>query len=211
VGDAESLGAGTGVSVGVGVAVSVGVGVAVSVGGGVAVSVGAGVVDGAGLGVVTGGFVVDPCSVPEPVPGVAPEPDVEPDAVLPDVQVTELPSAERTHTICDPVLDAEVVGFGVGVDEAWGAGCVVTVRADDPAGDVAPRRIVTGCVPAAGGSTTCTVLTVLRRTADFVPGCVCCVLEATGANRGQAGTLCVTGTAGAGVEVAPDETANAGE
>jgi hypothetical protein len=37
--------------------------------------------------------------------------------VVPDVQVTELPSGDRTQVICDPVLDAGVVGLGVGTED----------------------------------------------------------------------------------------------
>jgi len=56
--------------------------------------------------------------VAEGVPEVA-------DECVPDVQVTEFPSAERTHTICDPLVD--VVGEGVAVGEGGGI-VVVTYR-----------------------------------------------------------------------------------
>lgn len=79
------VGSAVGVGVAVGSGVDAGVGVAVTVG--VGVGVGVGVAVGVGVGVE--------------------------DAVgcCPDVHVTELPSALRTHTICEPVAGVVLVGL----------------------------------------------------------------------------------------------------
>jgi hypothetical protein len=86
----------------------------------VPVGVGSGAADSAGAGVVVVGVGVDVVAGVVGVEvavgvGVAVVVGVGvPVGRVPLVQVTELPSAERTHTICEPVL-AGVVVDGVGV------------------------------------------------------------------------------------------------
>ncbi|MEO7131028.1 MAG: hypothetical protein ABIZ07_06600 [Dermatophilaceae bacterium] len=73
--------------------------------------------------------------------------------VVPELHVTEFPSAERTHVICDPVLPGGVVADVVGTDEpvppvtpGWPVAgpCEEGVPGDVPAIGDAP---VVSCLP----------------------------------------------------------------
>lgn len=81
---------------------------------GVGVPVGSGAEVGAEVGAGVG-------EVDEVGSGVGVDPAA---GVVPEVQVTELPSAERTHTICEPEL--EVVGLVEGVGLVGATGLPVT-------------------------------------------------------------------------------------
>lgn len=77
-------------------------------------------------------------------------------AVWPDVQVTLLPSADRTQTICDPAVDADGDGEAVVVRVV----VVYTTRggprpAADAVGMATGLAVATGITPVRGSWTTC--------------------------------------------------------